>query len=279
MLGRLKLDAGGVIGLVITLTVVFVALAAPYIVPHDPLRSNLASRMHPPVLSLDLGTDHLLGADPLGRDILSRLIVGARVSLSVGILATLLAMLIGIPLGLISGFFGGWLDSLLMRIADVQLAFPAILLALALLAALGPSTTNLILVLSISYWVPFARVIRGETLALRQSDFVSASTAIGAGNLRIMLRHLLPNLVSSITVLSTVNLTRIIIAESSLSFLGLGVQPPLPTWGGMLGAGRGYLADAWWVATFPGLAIMITVLGFNLIGDWLRDRFDPKLLK
>ena len=275
--GRLRLDVPGTIGLLIVLTVLIVAIAGPALAPFDPLKSSLAARNKPPGFVAPDGAIHVLGTDPLGRDILSRIIAGTRVSLAVGLLATTFAMLFGVAVGLLTGYNRGWLDSLLMRLADIQLAFPAILLALAILAVLGPSTSNLIIVLSLSYWVPFARVIRGDVLGMMNLEYVGAATALGAGSRRVMLRHLLPNLISSLSVLYTVNLTRTILAESSLSFLGFGVQPPTPTWGGMLGAGRGYLADAWWVATFPGIALTITVLGINLVGDWLRDRFDPRL--
>lgn len=273
---RIRLDIGGTIGIVLTILIVLTALIGPHITPHNPVKSSLADRLQPPVF-VGGTAKYPLGTDPLGRDILSRIIVGSRVSLGIGLLSTTLAILIGLPIGLISGFYRGRIDDVAMRIADIQLAFPAILLALAILAVLGPSTVNLIIVLSLAYWVPFARVVRGEILSLMQNDFIAAAYAIGAKPMRVMLRHLLPNLVSSLTVLYTVSLTRLIIAESSLSFLGFGVQPPTPSWGGMLGAGRDYLAQAWWVATLPGVALLISVLGINLVGDWIRDRLDPRI--
>jgi peptide/nickel transport system permease protein len=197
--------------------------------------------------------------------------------LTVGLSALVLAAVLGVPIGLASGYYRGRFDKIVMRFADIQLAFPAILLALAILAAAGPSNLNLIAVLALSLWVIFARVVRGEVLSLRQREFIGAAVAMGAGDLRIFRRHVLPNLAGTLLVLASVSLTRVILAEAALSFLGMGIQPPTPTWGGMISDGRAYLAVAWWVATMPGLALTLAVIGFNLLGDYLRDRIDPRL--
>lgn len=275
---RRRVDLGAVLGVVLVAAVLAMAALAPWLTQHDPTKNNLSRRlMAPPWTAAKSHPDHPLGTDALGRDLLSRILYGSRASLAIGMAATTLAALIGVALGLITGYFGGWIDKVIMRLADIQLAFPGILLALAVLAVLGPSTVNLIIVLALSHWVTFARLVRGEVMALKGRDFVAAARALGASDLRVMFQHLLPNLVTSLTVTFTVSLTRLIIAESSLSFLGFGVQPPTPTWGGMLGDGRSYLARAWWVSTLPGVALLITVMGINLLGDWLRDKFDPRL--
>lgn len=272
------MDWGLALGSVFVLLVVFAAAFAPLLARHEPTKTNLGRRLMAPVWTdARSHPEHPLGTDSLGRDLLSRILYGARASLGIGLAATSLAGLVGITSGLLTGYYGGWVDRIIMRVADVQLAFPGILLALAVLAVLGPSTVNLIIVLALSHWVTFARLVRGEVMALKFRDFVTSAMALGASDLRVIMRHLIPNLVTSLTVIFTVSLTRMIIAESSLSFLGFGVQPPTPTWGGMLGDGRGYLARAWWVSTIPGFALLITVLGINLMGDWIRDKFDPRL--
>jgi peptide/nickel transport system permease protein len=218
-----------------------------------------------------------LGTDAVGRDVLARLIYGARVSLTVGFVAVGIGVFTGCLLGLLAGFFGGWVDTVLMRLADVQLSFPSFLLAISLMAVLGAGLINVILALSIGGWVRTARVMRSNVLPLREIEYVQAARAIGCGSRRLMLSHILPNAVTPVFVLATLSLGATIITESSLSFLGLGVDPETPSWGSMLAEGRPYLASAWWVATLPGIAISITVLGVNIVGDWLRDELDPRM--
>ena len=220
---------------------------------------------------------HPLGTDTLGRDVLSRLLYGARVSLVVGLTAVAVAGAIGVALGLVAGYYRGWLDDLLMRVGDIHLAFPVLLLGVALLSVLGASLVNLILVLAVSGWVTYARIVRGETLSLVEREFVAAARALGAGDGHVIWRHILPNVWPPIIVVATFSVARMIIAEASLSFLGLGIPPPAPSWGAMLDEGRNYITTGWWLALFPGLAILILVLGINLVGDWLRDLLDPRL--
>ena len=220
---------------------------------------------------------HPLGTDTLGRDVASRLLHGARVSLVVGFSAVLVAGVLGIALGLLSGWYRGWLDDLLMRLGDVQLAFPVLVLAVAVLAVLGASLLNLIVVLGVTGWITYARIVRGEVLTLRERDFIAAAQALGAGDGWILRRHLLPNVLPPITVVATFSVARTIIAEASLSFLGLGIPAPGPSWGAMLDEGRNYITTGWWLALFPGLAILLLVLGINLVGDWLRDVLDPRM--
>ena len=264
------------LGLVLLSLVVLSALLSPLLAPFDPLEQALEKRLQPPAWAGGT-SQHLLGTDQLGRDIFSRIIYGARVSLMVGVVSVVMAGLAGTVLGIVSGVYGGFVDRSIMRLADIQLALPFILFALAVMAVLGPGLKNVILVLGITGWVIYGRVIRSETLALREKEFVEASRALGHGNLTIMTKHILPNILPTAIVLATLQVANMIIAESSLSSLGLGVEPSIPTWGSMLADGRGYISTSWWVATFPGLAIMMTVLGINLIGDYLRDTLDPRL--
>ena len=273
---RLRLDWGGAVGVALTAAVVFIAVFGPRLTPYDPLEQTLEARLRPPGFARGPHT-HWLGTDNLGRDILSRVLAGARPSLAVGLSALAFAAVVGVPAGLASGYYRGRFDKIVMRLADIQLAFPAILLALAILAVAGPSNLNLIAVLALSLWVIFARVVRGEALSLRQREFIGAAVAMGAGDARIFRRHVFPNLAGTLLVLASVSLTRVILAEAALSFLGMGIQPPTPTWGGMISDGRAYLAVAWWVATMPGLVLTLAVIGFNLLGDYLRDRIDPRL--
>lgn len=268
---------GGLIGAIVLVVFVATALGAAWLPLPSPTQSNLRARMAPPTLSLTRIGSYPLGADQLGRDMLSRIVHGSRVTLTVGAAAVVLGGIVGVLLGLLAGFLGGFWDRILMRLVDMQLAFPLILLAVIVVAALGPSLQNLIIVLALTTWTRYARIVRGQVLALREREFVQSARAIGASAGRIMLRHILPNVLTPILVVATLELARVIILEASLSFLGLGVQPPYPSWGRMLAEGRTYMATGWWIATFPGLAILLSVLSVNLLGDWLRDYFDPKL--
>jgi len=268
-----RIDSLAVAGALVVLAAVVLAAAAPALAPGDPIKNSLLDRLTPPTW----GREHPLGTDTLGRDVASRLLHGARVSLVVGFSAVLLAGVVGVGLGLVSGWYRGWLDDLLMRLGDVQLAFPVLVLAVAVLAVLGASVMNLILVLGVTGWITYARIVRGEVLTLRERDFVAAARALGADDAWILRRHLLPNVLPPITVVATFSVARTIIAEASLSFLGLGIPAPEPSWGAMLDEGRNYITTGWWLALFPGLAILVLVLGINLVGDWLRDVLDPRL--
>jgi peptide/nickel transport system permease protein len=261
----------------ILLGLVVTAVFAPQVAPHNPTRERLIDRLLPPAWAEDGGWQYVLGTDHLGRDLLSRIIYGSRVSLVVGFTAVVIGGVLGTALGVIAGFFGGPSDEIIMALADMQLAFPTILLAIAIIAVLGPSFSNLVFVIGISGWVTYARVARGQVLSLREKEFVEAIRAQGGSRLRIIWRHILPNTMAPLIVVATLDLARTIILESTLSFLGLGIQPPTPSWGGMLSDGREYLLSAWWIATFPGVALMLTALSFNRLGDWLRDRTDPRL--
>lgn len=265
------------IGLVIIILASATALAAPLLAPSDPARVAVAERLHPPMWQEGGAADHILGTDSLGRDILSRMIYGARVSLLVGCVSVLLAGLIGVSLGLVAGYVGGWPDTVLMRIADIQMAFPFILLAITLMAVLGSSLGNIIFTLAITGWVQYARMVRGQVLSLREKEFVDAARCVGVPRFRIMWRHVLPNTVSPIIVLASFGVSAAIIAEAGLSFLGLGVPLSVPSWGAMLSQAREVQSKAWWPAVFPGLAITATVFGINVVGDWLRDVLDPHL--
>lgn len=262
-----------VVGVGITTTIVLIALLAPFLAPYDPSAQQTARRLERP------SAQHPLGLDDLGRDVLSRILHGARISLRVGFSVVLIAASIGVILGAIAGYFGGIVDTLIMRLCDILLAFPGILLAIALVAVLGPSITNVILALSIIGWVGYARLVRGQVLKVREMEFVTAAKAIGARSHRVILRHVLPNVINPVIVMATLGLAGAILSEAALSFLGLGVQPPTPSWGAMLTSGRRYLGLANHLAIYPGLAIMIAVMGFNFLGDGLVDALDPKYRK
>jgi ABC-type dipeptide/oligopeptide/nickel transport system permease subunit len=264
-------------GGVVVAAVVLVALLAPVLAPHGLSAFDLAHRLAPPIWSGHGDWNHPLGTDTLGRDILSRILFGARTSLGVAGVAVLLAAALGILLGLLSGYAGSWADVVIMRLADVQLSFPYLLLAIAVMALLKPSLLNLIVVLVLRSWVVYARLIRVVTLSAKERDFVTAARAVGAGGARIVFRHIAPNVVGPAIIVSSFQLAELIIVESSLSFLGLGVQPPTPSWGGMISEGREYVGSAWWLSAIPGFAIVVTVLGANLFGDALRRSLDPRL--
>lgn len=266
-----------VVGALVLAVVVACAVAAPLLAPHDPTAQNILNRLLPP-LTTEGGKLHLLGTDQLGRDVLSRLIFGARVSLAVGALSVAGSGAIGLLLGLLAGFFRGPVDAFLMRLVELRLAFPIVLLALVVVAFLGPTATNIVLVFIVTSWPIYARTIRTSVLAVRQLDFVLAAQAAGSSDMRLLWRHILPNVINPLIVLLSFEMSRLIILEASLGFLGLGVQPPTPTWGNMLAEGRDYLEQGWWVAAFPGLAIVLTVGSINFIGDAIRDRLDPRLV-
>ena len=257
--------------------VLIAAILAPSLAPRDPNEQDLTARLLPPSWQAGGSPDYLLGTDALGRDMLSRIIYGARISIFVGLAAVTVQAAVGCLLGVASGYYGGRLDALFMRVADIQLAIPFLVLAIAVMAVLGAGLRNVILVLGVSGWVIYGRVIRSEVLAIRVNEYVEATRALGSSGARIMVRHILPNVSSSLLVISTLEIARLIIAEASLSYLGLGVQPPTATWGGMVADGRNWIMTSWWVSTLPGAAIFVTVLSVNVVGDFLRDILDPRL--
>ena len=276
-LGRdLLRDKVALIGAIIVFVVVTSAICAPLISPHDPAAGNIGQRLQPPGFTNAEGQRYILGTDQQGRDILSRAIFGARVSMAVGIGVIALAGTIGTILGLISGYYGGRVDDIIMRIVDTQTAFPGLLLALVIITMIGPSARNIIIVLSINGWMVFARITRGIMLTLRGKDYIDAARLIGCGDFRIMFRHAFPNLISPVLTLITLELARIILAEASLSFLGLGIQPPESSWGLMIADGRNYITIAWWLVTFPGICIAVTVFGVMTVANWLRTVTDPE---
>jgi peptide/nickel transport system permease protein len=276
-LRRLARRRTALFGLCVVVIVLVTALAAPLVSPFDPIEQNIGERLKPPGARDAAGRLHLLGSDHLGRDLLARIIYGARPALMVGFAAVLISGVLGMAAGLIAGYVGGRMDDALMRLADIQLAFPFILLAIAVIGVLGPSLPTIIAVIGVSSWVVYARVVRGTVLSLTEREFIQAARALGSRDRRVVLRHILPNAFTPWLVVATLDMARVIVIESALSFLGLGVQPPTPTWGGMLAGGRVDIATAWGLATFPGLAILVTVLGINLFGDGLRDTLDPRL--
>jgi peptide/nickel transport system permease protein len=276
-LRRLARRRTALVGLIVVALVLVTALTSPVLTPFDPIDQRIGERLRPPGTRDAAGRLHLFGSDHLGRDVLARIVHGARPALMVGFAAVAISGVLGMVGGLVSGYFGGRVDDVLMRLADIQLAFPFILLAIAVIGVLGPSLATIIVVIGVSSWVVYARVVRGAVLSLREREFVQAARALGSGDRRVIVRHILPNTLAPWIVVATLDMARVIVIESALSFLGLGVQPPTPTWGGMLADGRVYLSTAWWLATFPGLAILITVLGINLFGDGLRDTLDPRL--
>ncbi|MBI1256664.1 MAG: ABC transporter permease subunit [Chloroflexi bacterium] len=268
-----------ILALLILALLALLAVIGPQIAPKDPNRQSLIERLQPPFQQAADGTTPFpLGTDGLGRDVLSRLIYGARVSLAVGLVAVVIGGAIGVFAGILAGYFGGIIDDVIMRLADIQLGFPFILLAIMVLVVLGSGVVNLIIILGVGQWVTYARIARGATMAERERDHITASRMIGATNLHIMRVSVLPNIIAPLIVIASFNVASVILSEASLSFLGLGVPPTVPTWGGMLAESRDQLlGGSWWLAVFPGLCIMFTVLSLNILGDWMRDFLDPRL--
>lgn len=271
---RVWRNKGLLIGGTVVLLIVALAAFGPLVAPHDPLKGYMLDRLKPPIWHGGSAT-YLLGTDALGRDELSRLILGARVSLEAGVSGTLIALVVGVALGLLAGYFSGFLDWVISSLVNIMLAFPFVLLALAVIAVLGTNFRNLIIVLALTSWPIYTRVIRAQVHTIRDREYMTAARVIGVGHLRAMVRHALPNVVNSIIVIASLQVAQLIILESFLSFLGLGVQPPTPSWGSMLGDSRTYMFDRWWLAAFPGIAIFVTTLAINLLGDGLRDLLDP----
>lgn len=259
------------VGLVIIIGIIFIAIFAPYLAPYDPLDVDTANRLKPP------SSKNLLGTDDMGRDIFSRIMYGSRISLMVGIVVLAISLSIGVPLGAVSGYFGGKIDSALMRITDIFLGLPSLILALSIAAALGRGIMNTMIAISITWWPWYARLVRGQTLTIREMGYIEAARAAGGSSFQIILSHVLPNCISPIIVSASMDMGYTILAAAGLGFIGLGAQPPSPEWGLMISIGRVYLMNYPWVATFPGIAILLTVLGFNLVGDGLRDLLSPRL--
>ena len=260
-----------VLGFVITGVLIVLAIFAPFLAPYSPTKMRLSERLSPP------SSSHIFGTDDVGRDILSRVIYGSRISLRICTVVVGLTIGIGTILGVAAGYLGGWVDELIMRISDVFLAFPALILARAIAAALGPSLDNVILAMVVIWWPRYARVARGQVLVLREIDYMVAAKAMGTSATRTFIHHILPNCISPILIQATLDLGEVLLTAATLSFIGFGAQPPTPEWGAMISLGRNYLRDNWWYATFPGLAILVTVMGFNLLGDAARDVLDPRL--
>lgn len=274
---KLVAHRAAMLGALIVILVVLASIFAPWIAPQDPLALDPGRRLLPPAWMHGGSWAFPLGTDHVGRDLLSRLIYGSRISMLVGLCAVSISATIGVVLGLVSGFYGGAIERLILWMADVQIAFPFYLLVISIVAAVGTGFGTIILVFGVAGWVIYARLVRGTVLALKGREFVEAAQALGGSSVRVVLRHVLPNVLTPVIILGTLRVASVIVWESGLSFLGLSVPPPTPTWGRMLSDGRAYLANAWWTATFPGLAIMVTVLGVNMLGDGLRDALDPRL--
>ena len=277
LLRRLVRRRTALFGAAVVVAVMLAAALAPLVSPFDPLEQDIGQRLKEPGWQDAQGRVHALGTDHLGRDILSRIVFGSRIALVVGLAAVVISGVLGMVIGLVAGYFGGRVDDILMRLADIQLAFPFILLAIGIIAVLGPSFPTLIVVIGLSGWVTYARVLRSQVLVLRSREFVDAIHALGGSVARVIARHILPNVLSSLVVIATLELARAIVLEATLSFLGLGIQPPTPSWGGMVQEGREYLDSAWWISTFPGLVLMVTSIVVSRTGDWLRDVLDPTL--
>ncbi len=266
----------GLLGFGLTAAVVVAAVGAPFLSPYDPLAQDIVARLRTPQLFGP--APHPLGTDHLGRDVLSRILHGSSISLAIAASAVALGGTVGVAAGLVAGYFRGSAENLIMRLAEIQLAFPLILLVLAMVAVLGASASNIVLIFALATWPLYATVIRGQVIALMEREFIGAARALGGKDAYVILRHVMPNVVSPLTVVASFEFARLILTEAAIGFLGLGIRPPTPTWGNMLADGRAYIHDAWWLTTFPGLAIALTATGINLIGDTLRDMFDPRLL-
>nr|WP_235000472.1 ABC transporter permease [Virgibacillus dakarensis] len=266
----------GTLGLIIVFCIIMTAILAPLLSPHDPTQTYTSKILTPPIWNEDGSAEHILGTDNLGRDVLSRIIYGTRISLLVGLFSVFVAGIIGIIIGLIAGYYGGLIDKILMRLVDSFLSIPNILFIIVILTVFTPGVLTLIFVIGATTWVQYARIIRGEVLSIRERDYVKAAKSIGVKTHLILMKHIIPNVFSTFIVIATLNVATTIILEASLSFLGIGIQPPDISWGMMLNDGRDYLATSWWLATFPGIAITVTVLGIIFLGDWLRDVLDPK---
>jgi peptide/nickel transport system permease protein len=266
-----------VIPAAILILLVLTAIFAPWLAPYDPIKTSMGERLLPPAFMDGGSTAHLLGTDHLGRDILSRVIYGSRISLSISLLVIFITASIGTILGIISGYLGGYTDNVLMRVTDVSLSFPAILIAILLAVSMGPGYRTVVLALSILGWAPYARLIRGEALRLRQADFVQQARVIGTSPMRIMVRHIFPNIINPLIVMITLSVGMVILTEAALSYLGAGIPPPNPSWGAMVNDGRNLIDSAWWISLFPGIAIGLVVLSGNFLGDWIRDKTDPRL--
>jgi peptide/nickel transport system permease protein len=263
--------------LAIAITLVLAGLLAPVLAPHSPVEGSLGERLVPPLGMEGSKSAHPLGTDRLGRDTLSRLLYGARISLAVSVVGISLTGAAGSFIGLLAGFLGGWTETILMRLVDISLSLPGILIAVLLSVVFEPSFTNVVIVVAFLLWPSYARLVRGETLALKQQEFVALARVAGCSSLTIMFRHIVPNVLPSILVLATLHVGYVIVLEAALSFLGVGIPPPTPSWGVMVADGRGLIEQAWWVSILPGIAILVTVLSLNILGDWVRDRLDPKL--
>ena len=272
----LKQSRLALFGLFLLIVMITLSILAPVLAPYNPAKSDIRNRLKPPSWSLEPGS-HFLGTDNVGRDILSRVLYGGRVSIFVGIAAVTLGGILGTVLGVTAGYFRGTSEGIIMRLVDIQLAFPSILFAVAIMAVLGASVLNVVVVLSLTSWATYCRVARSQTLSLRENEFIHAARSIGTRDRVIILRHILPNALSPLIVIASFGVAMAIINEAALSFLGVGVPTAIPTWGGMLGEGREYLRIAWWFSTFPGIALVLTVFGVNVLGDWIRDYLDPRL--
>lgn len=258
------------LGLGIVFLLTFAGVFAPILAPYDPITQDIENRLQSP------NSEHLMGTDQIGRDMFSRVLYGARISLKVSVLVVSISLLIGMVMGIVSGYAGGWVDEAIMRLVDLLIAYPGFLFALVIVAVLGPSLLNLMIALAVTGWTGYARIIRGEVLSVKEDEFIKAAQVMGASRSRIMFRHILPNVISPIVVLATLNMGTVVLGTAGLSFLGFGAQPPTPEWGNMIAQSRDTLTTAWWIANFPGMMIMLTVLGFNLLGDGLRDTLDPR---
>ncbi|MGM0601778.1 MAG: nickel transporter permease [Bacillota bacterium] len=270
---RLRKNKTAIAGIIIILIFALIAILAPYIAPYDPFNQNFIKSFRAP------SSEHFLGTDEFGRDIFSRIIYGARISLQIGFIAVFISLIVGVSLGLIAGYYGGWIDMGIMRVMDLMLSFPYILLALVIMSILGPGIYNAMIAIGIVYVPQYARIVRSSVLSVKKKEYVMAARALGANDTRIILKHVLLNSMAPIIIQTTLSIGRAIINAAGLSFLGLGAQPPTPEWGAMLSNGQDFLRNAPWIATFPGVAIALLVLGFNLVGDGLRDAFDPRLHK